>query len=377
MHHSAVGPKATREDAFNELARRASAAREADRIAAAIDLYRQALQMLPSWHEGWWYLGTLFYEQDRYAEAREAFDKLLSLKPKGGVGWAMLGLCEFQLRQYDVAFEHLQQARVLGVPDETHLSVVSRYHLALLLNRMGKPEVALKLLYALARREGDSPSIITALGLCALALPHLPAELPQDQSELATLAGRAQYYMATRQMAEARKASEQLISRYSNTANVHYSFGVFLLLQEPDAALDQFHRELQISVSHVSAWLQIAFEYIKRSEYAKGLPYAEEAVKLAPQLFAARNALGRILLGMGETGRAIQELETGVKLAPDSPDMHFALARAYAQVGRKQDAARARTEFQKLDKIRRIAMEGSQAVGGIDPEEGEASLLSR
>jgi len=94
-------------------------------------------------------------------------------------------------------------------------------------------------------------------------------------------------------------------------------------------------------------------------------------------LFAARNALGRILLGMGETGRAIQELETGVKLAPDSPDMHFALARAYAQVGRKQDAARARTEFQKLDKIRRIAMEGSQAVGGIDPEEGEASLLSR
>ena len=57
--------------------------------------------------------------------------------------------------------------------------------------------------------------------------------------------------------------------------------------------------------------------------------------------------------------------------------LHFALARAYAQVGRKQDAARARTEFQKLDKIRRIAMEGSQAVGGIDPEEGEASLLSR
>src|SRR5436309_13692312 len=51
LHRSAVGPKATREDAFNDLARRASAAREADRIAAAIDLYRQALQMLPSCHE--------------------------------------------------------------------------------------------------------------------------------------------------------------------------------------------------------------------------------------------------------------------------------------------------------------------------------------
>ena len=70
---------------------------------------------------------------------------------------------------------------------------------------------------------------------------------------------------------------------------------------------------------------------------------------------------------MGETRRAVQELEAGLKLAPDSPEMHFALASAYARVGRKADAARARAEFQRLDKIRRTTLEGSQAVGGVQP----------
>jgi len=103
----------------------------------------------------------------------------------------------------------------------------------------------------------------------------------------------------------------------------------------------------------VPARQQIAFEYIRRGEPAKGRRYAEEAVKLAPQSFAARNALGRILLSLGEVERAVEELETGVKLAPDSPQMHYQLARAYTKAGRKEDAARARKEFLRLEKIRR------------------------
>ncbi|PYU88166.1 MAG: hypothetical protein DMG08_26565, partial [Acidobacteria bacterium] len=157
---------------------------------------------------------------------------------------------------------------------------------------------------------------------------------------------------------------------FPDTPNVHYSFGVFLLAEDPVAALEEFRRELRISPNHVPARLQIAFEYIKRNEHEKGLAYAQEAVKLSPDSFAARNALGRILLEMEQTQRAIEELEAGLELAPDSPEMHFAVARAYERAGRKDDAARAREEFKKLDRIRRTAREGSQAVGGIEPEKG-------
>jgi Flp pilus assembly protein TadD len=57
-------------------------------------------------------------------------------------------------------------------------------------------------------------------------------------------------------------------------------------------------------------------------------------------MYAARNVLGRVLLEVGQTDRAIKELEEGVRLAPGSREMHFALARAYTRAGRKQEAER-------------------------------------
>jgi predicted Zn-dependent protease len=94
--------------------------------------------------------------------------------------------------------------------------------------------------------------------------------------------------------------------------------------------------------------VQMAFEYLKRDQFTDALPLAEKAVQLAPKLYAARNVLGRVLLELGQVDRSIRELEEGVRLAPSSPEMHFALARAYTRAGRKQEAAREREAFKKL-----------------------------
>jgi predicted Zn-dependent protease len=55
-----------------------------------------------------------------------------------------------------------------------------------------------------------------------------------------------------------------------------------------------------------------------------------------------------VLLELGQVDRSIKELEAGVKIAPSSPEMHFALARAYTRAGRKEEAARERETFKKL-----------------------------
>lgn len=343
---------------FAAITKRASEAREADQIEEAISLYRQAVLMRPSWAEGWWYLGTLYYGADRYAEGRDAFRRLVALQPKAGPGWALLGLCEFKLREYDRALEHVQRGRELGLGNNDDLKRVNRFHAALLLTRIEEFELALQILYVLAREKGDDPALVEAMGLATLALPYLPSEVPPDKRELVVMAGRANYYTAARRMKEARREYLELVERYPNTPNIHYSYGVFLLLENPDTALEEFRRELQVWPSHISARLQIAFEYIKRDDYKAGLPFAEQAVELAPRLFTARNALGRILLELGETQRAIKELAEGVRLAPDSPETRYSLARAYARAGRKQEAARERAEFARLDKLRRALKEG-------------------
>ncbi|PYQ20076.1 MAG: hypothetical protein DMF81_19740 [Acidobacteria bacterium] len=135
--------------------------------------------------------------------------------------------------------------------------------------------------------------------------------------------------------------------------------------------MEQFRRELVVSPGHVQALLQIAFEYIKRGDYASARPLAEQAATLAPAQFAARNALGRVLLEIGDTAGAITQLEAGVKLAPDSPEMRFALARAYSRAGRTRDADRERAAFLRLDKEYKLLKSGPQSVGGIDKADKE------
>jgi tetratricopeptide (TPR) repeat protein len=354
-----------------ELARRATQARESGQLNEAIPLYLNALRANPSWTEGWWYLGAMLYDRDRYAEAVEAFRRLVALEPRNGPAWTMLGLCEFQTRDYQRAVIDIQRGRMLGIGNNQELTSVARYHAAILMIRFEQFEVAYEILREFAREQNEGPKIIEAFGLDILRMPFLPAEAPPDKRELVLMAGRAAYYMAARRPAESRQVFDQLLARYPDAPNVHYAFGVFLLNSEPDAAIEEFKQELKLSPSHAAAMLQIAFEYLKRGDYAAGLPFAEKAVGIAPRLFPGRNALGRILLEMGQVDRAIKELEEGVKLAPESPEMHFALARAYSRAGRKDDAARERALFTRLDKEMRTQREGSQSVGGVEakPEE--------
>ena len=111
--------------------------------------------------------------------------------------------------------------------------------------------------------------------------------------------------------------------------------------------------------------LQIAFEYLKRSDWDAARPWATKIVELEPRDFAGRRALGQVLLETGDTAGAIEQLETGVRLAPDSPSMRFMLARAYQKGDRAADAERERAEFLRLERLVRSRKHGAQALGGV------------
>lgn len=356
---------------FDAVARKASAAKEAGRYDEAIRLYRQALKLKPAWTEGRFVLGTMLYDHDRYEEARDEFRVVAQADPKDGTVLALRGLCEFQLKNYDRALRDLEAGRGLGVANPEVMSVAS-YHAAILLNRFEQFESAFEILRKFAQQEKDSQGVIEAFGLCVLRMPFLPSEAPVERREMILMAGRAGFHQAKgRSSALGRQAFEELISRYPTAPNVRYAFGVYLLGEQPEAAIEEFKRELRSSPNHYAAMLQIAYELLKEGRFEEAKPYAESAVELAPGLYAARNALGRALLETGDLERATHELEAGVKLAPDSPEMRFALARAYAKAGREEEAARERAAFVKLGRARRAARTGPESVGGKEGEPEE------
>jgi tetratricopeptide (TPR) repeat protein len=349
---------------FDQAVKLADEARVAERLSEALDLYAKALRIRPEWAEGWWNVATILYEGDRYMEARDAFRNLVALDPKNGRAWGMLGLCEFQTREYERAVISLQRGRSLGLGNNREIESVVRYHTAQLYIRFEHFEIAYDILSEFLQVGNESPKVMEAFGLAMLRMPFLAGEIPPDKREEVIIAGRAGFYMAARRLEEARTAFGELLARYPDAPNVHYAYGVFLLNQDADAALKEFQRELEISPSHQPSMVQMAFEYMKRDELNTALPFAEKAVQLAPNMFPARNVLGRILLDLGQLERAIKELEEGARLAPTSPEMHFALARAYTRVGRKADANRERELFKRLQdefEARRTRRPGDQS----------------
>jgi tetratricopeptide (TPR) repeat protein len=291
----------------------------------------------------------------------------VDLMPQNNNAWAFKGLCEYGLKHYDVALSDMMRARSMARGSSIKdLVVTARYHMGILLSRNEQYEQAMQMLNGFAVEGDDSPKVIEAMGIATLRIPMLPEELPGVRREPVMLAGRAAFFQAARLPTAAQKAYEELVNRYPELPNVHYAYGVFLVGEQPDAAIAEFKTELEVSPRHPWAKLQLAFEYLRRSDWEAARPWAEQAVAEAPGLFVAHRALGQVLLETGDIDGAIRELEAGVKQAPDSAAMRFALARAYRRAGRVDDAEREQAEFTRLNRILRTQRTGSQSVGGID-----------
>jgi tetratricopeptide (TPR) repeat protein len=349
---------------FDKLVAAATEARKAERWSDAIGLYAKAVKLKPDYIEGYWYQGTSYYTLDDFPNCRTAFQNVVRRAPKNGAAYAFLGLCEFGVKEYDRSLQHLLQSRTLGVGDVPDLGGVARYHAAVLMSRMDQYEQALQTLGEFAAEGNDNPRVIEAMGIATLRMPFLPAELPPDRREMVLMAGRGSYLMATRNTANAEKAFQSLVARYPDTPNVHYAFGVFLLQEKGTQAIEEFKRELEIQPKHPSSLMQIAFEYLKQGDAKSGLDYAQQAVAAAPEEFPAHKALGQALLETGDVEGAIKELLIGIKQAPESPGLHFLLARAYQRAGRLEEASRERDEFTRLDRLMQTQRHGAQSVGG-------------
>ncbi|AMY12242.1 lipoprotein NlpI [Luteitalea pratensis] len=346
---------------------KANKAREGGDLEGAIGLYRQVVKVSPRQIDAWWYLGTSLYDLERWGDARAAFDHVVRLDKNNGAALAFRGLCTFRQGQYVEALDDLQRARALGVSGNPEVGSVARFHAGLAMTRLSRFEPALNTIGEFALEGNDSPQIIEALGVATLRMPLLPSELPPEKREMVMMAGRGSYFMAMRLAPAARTAFEELALRYPDVPNVHYAFGIFLMSEDADRALKEFERELSVQPAHAPSHIQMAFEYIRRADYASARRHAKDAVTLAPTDFIAHRLIGQIELETGDTQAAIASLEQSRRLEPNSPTVYFTLAKAYARAGRDADAEKARAEFTRLDRLSRLQRNGVTAVGGMTP----------
>src|SRR5262245_2136469 len=337
---------------FDQVAARAEQARSANRIEEAIELYRKALSLRPRWAEGWWYMGALLYERDAFADSTVALSKATALNPKVGTAWVMLGLCEFKLGRFNDALTHIQRGRKLGASADPQFKQVMLYHEGVLLIGKGEFEQAQETLGQLSRDGVENEDVTNALGLSVLRIRF--SDLLAGDSALRQLvrrAGLAEHLAAQKRFDEALGEYERLVTDFPAKPNVQYAFGRYLLTShDEEKAVVAFQREIENNPAHLPAHLLLANTKLNLKDFAGGLSYAENAVKLNPQAALGHYILGTLLLETDQTARAITELETGGRLTPSEPKIYFALGRAYARANRQKDAAAARATFARLTK---------------------------
>ena len=90
----------------------------------------------------------------------------------------------------------------------------------------------------------------------------------------------------------------------------------------------------------------------------------------------AHYILGRALLGSGDTQQAIKELEMANEMMPNSPEIHFHLARAYSKAKQPEKAEQERETFARLNAVaeQQRSTRGSQAYGASHEQESDLSL---
>lgn len=170
------------------------------------------------------------------------------------------------------------------------------------------------------------------MGRPDLARPQLAAAV---QYSPATAHLRLALADALTQLGDARGALTQIndvLTYYPNSADAYVGMAI---LQDKHGSSDEAEKALRealkINPNHVKALNNLAYLLaVTRNRPADALPFAERAVRLAPNVPQVLDTLGYVYTLLGRNKEALPLLEKAATLLPDNPDVKDHLSRTKA-----------------------------------------------
>jgi len=136
-----------------------------------------------------------------------------------------------------------------------------------------------------------------------------------------------------------------LLDREPRMPGIHSRIGQIILTlpataTSNDEARKEFEQELKVYPQNAGAEYFLGELARKSGHLPQAIEHYTNATKLNAGLPEPYFGLGRCLLDSDRAADAVGPLETAARLAPGNPTIHFTLAHAYQDLGRKDDAAR-------------------------------------
>lgn len=280
--------------------------------------------------------------------ALASYAQATALAPKSGDAAMLLGLAQLNHGKPKEARANLERAMQLGArkPDVflgliTLETAADRLPQALELARRLKslyPDLALAL-----DREGE---LLLRMNRPQEALkPFRDAVARAPGMERVGRLHGALY--ASKQAAEADRLMAEWLLKAPKSFDLRFYLGDFLERtgKSKEAAV-QYEAALALQPNHVPSLNNLAM-LLHKSDPARALKLAEQALRLAPSEANVRDTLGVIVESQGDRKRAARLFEEAVKLAPTTAVYRYHLARTLSEQGRGKEALDALAPLKK------------------------------
>ncbi|HET7537800.1 MAG TPA: tetratricopeptide repeat protein, partial [Candidatus Didemnitutus sp.] len=312
----------------------------------ALPNYQTAVAKDPKNVESWMMIGLIYDQQKNYPAARDAYEKLLAVNPDFGSALNNLAcLSADHFNQLDRAYELAQHAREV-MPAEAHVAD----SLGWILHRQKQYSRALGLLRESAFKLPESAAIQFHLGMAASATGEdetarrslqraldLDKALPEADEARQALAVLA-IDPATAGANERATLEKILAAQPDDPAVLTRLAGCYERAGQADSALRTAEAAVKANPNNVKALILLTKLNITKDP-AKALTLGRSARKLAPDDPDVAYALGRLALQAGDDRWAAGLLKEAAVRKIDEPDVLYDLAEASYRVGQIGEAA--------------------------------------
>jgi tetratricopeptide (TPR) repeat protein len=281
-------------------------------LGLAVSKYQEVIGLDPNVVAAHANLGVVLVALGRYDEAITQYHIALAEAPGSPELRLNLGLAYYKKGEFAGA-----AAEFASLHEENPGDIRSATLLGNCQMQLGLVSQAIDVLEPLEKANPDNLGLEWALGLALVRAGHTLQGLQRIQK----VADRGQN-----------------VEAYQLAANL--SSGLTFL----DQARRDAEAAIRLDPHAAKAYVVLAWAALMQNDPFGALPYAQRAEQEEPALPSAQLVLGKALVGTGKVKDGTRSLEKAKQLDPSNLEVHIALAEAYSEAGRKEDAWRERME---------------------------------